>query len=189
MNSKTMYPYLPTLETERLRLRKLTLEDVEDIYEYGSNDEVTRYVTWDTHQSLSDSLQFVEFVLQRYEEKEVAPWGIQLKETGKIIGTIDFVSRSPHHRKAEIGYVLSQEHWGKGIVPEAVNELLTFGFTKLDLVRIEARCFIENAKSERVMEKSGMTFEGILRKVMFVKGEHRDLKVYSILKEEFDCNK
>ncbi len=102
-----------------------------------------------------------------------------------MIGTVDFVSWHPNHNSAELGYVLAQPYWGKGTTTEAAKKLIGFGFEKMDLVRIQARCFVENIGSERVMEKVGMTFEGTLRKAMFAKGKHQDLKVYSILKEEF----
>ncbi|MFN7249907.1 MAG: GNAT family N-acetyltransferase [Anaerobacillus sp.] len=185
MESEKIYGNLPTLETERLILRKVTLNDVEDMYDYGSNGEVTKYVTWETHKTLSDSKGFVDFVLNQYENGKVAPWGIEYKETGKFIGTIDFVSWQVNHHVAEIGYVISPDYWGMGITTEAANEIIKFGFDNMDLVRIQARCFVENRGSERVMEKIGMSFEGIIRKGMFVKGKHQDLKMYSILKEEF----
>lgn len=185
MEIEKIYSDLPILETERLILRKVTLEDVEEIHLYGSDEDVSKYVTWNTHKTISDTLEFVEFILNKYKNKQVAPWGIEYKETGKLIGTIDFVWWQPNHQTAEIGYVLSKEYWGKGLMSEAVSEILRFGFKEMDLVRIQARCFLENIGSSRVMEKAGMQFEGILRKGMFVKGEHQDLKMYSILKEEF----
>jgi ribosomal-protein-alanine N-acetyltransferase len=185
MEIEKIYGDLPVLETERLILRKITLEDVEDMYSYASNEEVSKYVTWNTHRTLSDTKEFVEFVLNQYENKKVAPWGIEYKENGKFIGTIDFVWWQPNHKSAEIGYVISKDYWGKGITTEAAKEVIKFGFEKMDLVRIQARCFVENIGSQRVMEKVGMSFEGIIRKGIFVKGKHRDLKVYSILKEEF----
>ncbi|WP_445491653.1 GNAT family N-acetyltransferase [Niallia sp. 03133] len=185
MEIEAIYGDLPRLETERLILRKLTPADLDDMYAYGSNSEVTKYVTWETHQKRSDTKGFLQFVLDRYEKKEVALWGIQYKENGKLIGTIDFVWWKPNHSSAEIGYVLSHEYWGKGIMTEAAKEVIKFGFEKMDLIRIQAKCFTENIGSARVMEKAGMTFEGIMRKDMFVKGKHHDVKVYSILKEEF----
>ena len=90
-----------------------------------------------------------------------------------------------NHKIAEIGYVISKDYWGKGLTTEVAKELVKFGFEEMDLVRVQARCDVENIASARVMEKAGMTFEGIIRKGIFVKGEHRDLKMYSILKEEF----
>ncbi|MGE7603519.1 GNAT family N-acetyltransferase [Peribacillus sp. NPDC097675] len=175
----------PTLETERLILRKVTWDDVEDIHAYSSIEEVTKYVTWETHKTLEDTKEFIKFAFTQYENKHIAPWGIQYKENGKIIGTIDFVSHHGGHRVAEIGYVLSQDYWGKGIMTEAANEVIAFGFDRMDVVRIQARCFVDNIGSSRVMEKIGMSFEGTMRNMMFVKGKHQDLNMYSILKEEF----
>ncbi|UOE56124.1 GNAT family N-acetyltransferase [Cytobacillus oceanisediminis] len=175
MNIIDKFGDVPKIETERLVLRKITLNDAEDMYLYASNEEVTRYVTWDTHSSLSD---FINSFLPQYD----APWGIELKENGKFIGTVHFVWWHPKHNSAEIGYVLSKEYWGKGLITEAAKAIISFGLESMNLVRIQARCFLENEGSERVMEKLGMSFEGISRKVMYVKGEHKDLKVYSLLK-------
>ncbi|MBO0995012.1 GNAT family N-acetyltransferase [Bacillus sp. SD088] len=175
---------MPVLETERLRLRKLKDTDVEDVFYYGSDVKVSRYVTWDRHQTITDTKQFLEFAKERYAENQVAPWGIEWKETGKIIGTIDFIWWKPKHRSAEIGYVLSRDFWGKGIMTEAAKEVIRFGFEEMDLMRIQARCLDENIGSSRVMEKAGMSFEGILRKAMFTKGKHWDIKIYSILRGE-----
>ncbi|TFE00565.1 GNAT family N-acetyltransferase [Jeotgalibacillus salarius] len=185
MRIEDIFTELPVLETERLILRKLTPEDLDDMYHYGSNDEVTRYVTWNTHRTLSDTKEFVEFVLNQYRNHKVAPWGIEYKENGKLIGTVDFVSWQPKNHTAEIGYVISQDYWGKGIATEAAKKIIEFGFENMDLVRIQARCFPENEGSEKVMQKAGMLFEGVLRKSLFIKGKHWDGKVYSILREEF----
>lgn len=178
MNYNEKYGDIPTLETERLILRKITLEDAKDMYTYASNEEVTKYVTWDKHSSLSDTIDFINKFLPQYD----APWGIQHKENGRFIGTVHFVWWQPEHKSAEIGYVLSKEYWGKGLITEAARTVITFGFESMNLVRIQARCFLENIGSERVMKKLGMSFEGINRKVMYVKGNHKDLKMYSILK-------
>jgi [ribosomal protein S5]-alanine N-acetyltransferase len=186
MELADIYSDLPFFETERLILRKIKIDDVEDMFVYGSDPEVSRYVTWNQHQSISDTQEFVEFILAQYDSGRLAPWGIEWKETGKLIGTIDFVSWNTNHHFAEIGYVISRDYWGKGITTEAAKELIKFGFTNMGLERIQAKCFVENIGSERVMEKAGMSFEGILRKSMLIKGKHRDLKMYSILKEEFE---
>jgi [ribosomal protein S5]-alanine N-acetyltransferase len=179
------YAKLPILETERLTLRKITIEDVEDMYEYGSNSEVSKFVSWDTHHSILDTKEFINFVLESYEKNQKALWGIEYKKNGKLIGTVDFVSWQPKHKIAEIGYVLSQKYWGKGITTEATNEIIKYGFEQMDLVRIQARCFQENIGSSRVMEKLGMSYEGTIRKGMYVKGHHWDLKLYSLLKDEY----
>ncbi|MEH7418753.1 GNAT family protein [Neobacillus drentensis] len=185
MKIEEIYGDLPRLETERLILRKVKLDDVEDMFSYGSNEEVSKYVTWNTHKTLSDTKEFIDFILTKYKSGQVAPWGIEYKDNGKLIGTIDFVWWEPNHKMAEIGYVISQDYWGNGLTTEAAKEVIKFGFEKMNLVRIQARCFVENIGSARVMEKTGMSFEGIIRKGVFIKGKHQDIKMFSILKEEF----
>lgn len=180
------YSDLPKIETERLILRKITKPDVPDMYAYCSDPEVTRFVTWNPHQSLADTEAFVEFILNNYKKKSLAPWGMEYKKTGKIIGTVDLASWNPTHQSAEIAYCIHQGYWGCGLTTEAAKSVIAFGFSNMDLIRIQARCFVANIGSERVMEKLGMTFEGIIRKGMLVKGKHEDLKLYSILKEEFE---
>jgi len=183
--SQENYFDLPTLETDRLLLRKLTMEDLEDIFAYGSDEEVSKYVTWDTHRTIADSKSFLDFAFSRYHDRKVAPWGIVYKKNQRLIGTIDYVWWKPVHHTAEIGYVLSRDYWGKGLMPEAAKEIIKYGFKEMDLVRIQAKCFVENGPSSRVMAKIGMSYEGTIRKEMFVKGKHQDLKLYSIIKEDY----
>lgn len=91
MKIEDIYCDLPVLETPRLLLRKLTLDDLDSMFEYASNDVVTRFLTWETHKTKDVTLQFISYVLKKYENQEVAPWAIELKENQKFIGTIDFV--------------------------------------------------------------------------------------------------
>jgi [ribosomal protein S5]-alanine N-acetyltransferase len=176
---------LPVIETDRLTLRIVTIDDLDNMYEYGSNANVSKYVTWNTHSSISDTKAFLQTVLEQYESEQAVFWGIEHKESAKLIGTIDFVSWNTKHRVGELGYVLSEKYWGQGIMTEAAKEVIKFGFNQMYLVRIQARCLTENIGSERVMKKTGMTLEGIHRKSVFIKGKHRDIKMYSILEEEF----
>ncbi|WP_301108081.1 GNAT family protein [Sporosarcina sp.] len=175
---------LPELETERLLLRKITSADTADIFSYSSNENVSKYVTWGKHQSIEDTEKFIDFILKGYEYFNKALWGIVLKDTGQLIGTIDFVSMNKNHQSAEIGYVLSEPFWGKGITTEAAKRIIEFGFTELELERIQARCIAENTGSHKVMEKSGMTYEGTMRKGFLSDGRFHDLKFFSILREE-----
>ncbi|MCM3493460.1 GNAT family N-acetyltransferase [Paenibacillus lactis] len=186
MGIERIYENLPELETERLRLRRISMRDAEDMYAYASNDEVAQYVTWETHRSIEDSKRFIQYILAQYAKHDIAPWGIELKENGRLIGTVDFVWWRPEHQSAEIGYVLAREYWGRGIMTEAASALLKLGFGEMDLIRVQARCFEDNIGSQRVMEKIGMRYEGTLRKAMKVKDRHWNLKVFSILKEEYE---
>lgn len=186
MEIEEIYRDLPHLETQRLLLRKVTAEDSQDMFQYASNEEVAKYVTWDAHKTLKDTESFITFVLNQYKAHKVAPWAIEEKASGKFIGTIDYVWWKPEHNSAEIGYVISPDYWGKGITTEAAKAIIQFGFEHMDLVRIQARCLVENIGSQRVMEKAGMSYEGTHRKSMFLKGKHYDLKMYAILKEDYE---
>lgn len=185
MEVQDVFGQFPELRTERLRLRRLTESDAEGVFAYGRDPEVARFVTWPVHQTLADSQGFLRFAESKYQAGQVAPWGLELLSTGQLVGTCDFVWWLPQHGCAEIGYALSRAHWGQGLMPEAVREIIRFGFTRMQLVRVQAMCLVENSASERVMQKVGMQLEGTLRQYRLVKGAHRDLKLYSLLRQEW----
>ena len=176
---------LPTLETERLILRKMVLNDAEAVFAYASNSEVSRYTLWETHRSIEDSRAFLEFATQKYENGGEPDWGIVYRGNGCLVGACGFVNWEAEHARAEVGFVLSREYWGRGLMSEAVRAILRFGFKRMNLNRIEARCIAENAASARVMEKAGMFYEGTLRQREYIKGAYRDIKLYAILKKGF----
>jgi len=164
-------------------------EDAEAMFAYASDPEVTRYVLWETHGSVKDSENFLRFANDGYERGDFGGWGLVLKATGAFVGTCgieaDYV---PGHSRGELGYVLSREHWGRGLMPEAVRRVIRFCFEQMDLNRVEARCIAENTASARVMEKAGMSHEGTLREREYIKGAYEDMKMYSILRSEYDTS-
>jgi ribosomal-protein-alanine N-acetyltransferase len=179
MNLLDILAHLPTIETERLLLRKITLSDASDMFEYASNPEVSEYTMWSTHTSIEDTKYFLQSLTKMYKKRELVDWGIVHKAEKKFIGTCGFVEWSMTH---------SRRYWGEGYMSEAVNAVIEFGFREMLLNRIMARCEVNNIASARVMEKVGMQLEGILRQHLFVKGRYWDLKIYSILREEFFDN-
>ncbi|KJH71904.1 GNAT family N-acetyltransferase [Aliterella atlantica] len=179
---------LPVLETQRLLLRSLNLNDAVDIFEYAADPQVSQYATWSAHQSINQSKQFIESVIAQYRNHQLAAWGIVCKADNKVIGTCGFTNWIATARRAEIGYALSSKYWGQGYMPEAVRLLFGFGFCLMKLNRIEAKCVIANTASARVMEKVGMQFEGILRQDLLAKGSFYDVKIYSILKQDWQTN-
>jgi RimJ/RimL family protein N-acetyltransferase len=176
---------LPALETDRLILRKMSPGDAEAVFAYASDPEVSRYALWDTHRSIKDSRAFLELAVRKYEGGDEPDWGIVYKGDGHIVGTCGFVNWSLDHARAELGYAIHREYWGQGLVPEAVRAMIRFGFEKIGLNRIEARCIAENTASARVMEKAGMSYEGTLQQREFIKGAYRNIKLYAILKSEY----
>lgn len=176
---------LPELETQRLLLRKLTTDDASDVFEYASDSEVTKYLMWSPHKSIDDVLSFISASCNLYAKRRAAPWGMVLKSEQKIIGTCDFIHWRPEHARGEIGYALSRQYWGMGIMTEAVRAMVSFGFEAKGLNRIQAMCEIPNVGSARVMEKCGMAYEGTLRQYMIQSGCSRDMKMYAILRADW----
>ena len=186
MKLEHVFSHLPVLRTKSLILRKMKLSDAQDIFEYASDKEMCRTTNWSAHTSIKDSVTYLKSMLKRYSYNQASEWCITLKKTGKVIGTCGFVGWIPKHHTAEIGYSLARRFWNQGLTTEAIRKVIEYGFRKIKLNRIEARCQLDNLASERVMQKVGMKFEGIQREIMFVKEKFRSLKVYSILVSDYE---
>lgn len=183
---KELLKNLPVIETDRLILRKFTIFDAQDMFDYASNKNVSKYVTWPVHQSIDNAKGFIDEIVNNYRKGDFpAPWAIVYKSNNKVIGTVDFVNYNDENKCAEIGYAISEDYWKKGITSEAAKAIMKVGFEQLNLNRIEALCHVDNIGSARVMQKLGMKLEGTLRQKMFVKGEYWDIHIYSILKDEY----
>lgn len=172
----------PILETERLLLREIVIEDANAIFHCFSNNDVTRFYGQDTLTSVEEAKQFVDFFAKSYKEKRGIRWGIELKGTQEMIGTIGFNAWSPKHKRAEIGYELHPQHWRKGYAKEAVSKVITYGFNELELTRIGAVVFIDNKASNELLTKLGFEQEGVLKKYMYQNGVPYDVNVYSLVK-------
>ena len=176
---------LPRIETKRFILRKFNKNDIDDLYEYAIDNEFTQFFSWDTYKSIDMAVDYIKNVLLKYSKNEIAPWGIEWKENSKLIGSIDFVQYDRKNFSAEIGYVLNRKYWNKGIMTEALKEIIKFGFDEMNLTRIETKLDSMNVASEKVMQKNGLKYEGTLRKKEFLKNKFIDVKYYSILKDEY----
>ena len=179
------YLYMPILETDRLILRKLTMRDAQDIYSYSRDPVVAKHVLWDAHTSIYDTRGYLRFMLRKYRMGEPASWGIEWKATRQVIGTVGFMWINYENSSAEVGYSLSRKFWNQGIMTEALAEIIRYGFTSLNLNRIEAQHETDNPASGAVMRKCGMVKEGTLRQRLLNKGKFVDVDLYSILRKEY----
>ena len=151
-----------TIETERLLLRKFTIEDAPAMYaNWASDPEVTKYLTWQPHRSIEDTRSILSEWVKEYDKADYYQWAIELKGVGPI-GSIAVVGIRDNTLEAELGYCIGRAYWGKGIMPEAVKAVIDFLFDEIHFRRITAKHDIENPNSGRVMAKAGMTCEGIL---------------------------
>ena len=144
----------PIIETERLVLRPVTLDDAEAMFEYASNQENTRY-TFPTNQSLEETKNNIA---QFYLASPLGRWGIELKSTGEFIGTIDLHKMDTVLKKAAIGYIINQKYWNRGLTTEANRAVIEIAFEKIGMNKLEAFHDKDNPASGKVMKKSGMRF-------------------------------
>lgn len=180
-----IFSNLPELSTERLLLRKMKVGDSFDMFEYACREDVTEFLLWKPHPSLAYTREYLQFVATHYEIGDFFDWAIVWHEHEKMIGTCGFTRFDYTNNVGEIGYVINPIYRGMGVADEAVREVMRFGFERLKLNRIEAKFMEGNAASRRVMEKTGMTFEGFHRKAMKIKGKYETIGICSILRDEF----
>ncbi|WBW97334.1 GNAT family N-acetyltransferase [Oceanirhabdus sp. W0125-5] len=175
------------IETERLILRRFKEEDAHDMYNnWASDTEVTRYLSWPAHSSVEVTKKIIEMWLNSYNNQEHYQWAIELKENGEVIGTISLIEINNKDENCEVGYCIGKEFWNKGILTEALSEMIKFAFSEIGFQRIAARHNLDNPASGRVMEKCNLSYEGTLRKIARDNcGNLVDCKYYSILKDEY----
>lgn len=176
---------LPELHTERLTLRRMKVGDSFDMFEYACREDVTEFLLWKPHPSQAYTREYLQFVATHYEIGDFFDWAIIWREQEKMIGTCGFTRFDYNNNMGEIGYVINPLYRGIGVADEAVRCVMRFGFERLKLNRIEAKFMEGNLASRRVMEKTGMTFEGFHRKAMKIKGKYETVGICSILRDEF----
>ncbi len=186
MNTEAINLAYPRLDTDRLVLRALLMEDVDFIYKEWGDPVVTHYMR---DEEPLKSLEQAEEMLRPLQTPEKMPnfkwWGIELKSEGHLIGTCGYCRWDKQHHRAEIGYDMWPDYWGQGLMPEAIQALIRYGYEKMDLNRVEATTHTENQRSQRVLEKLGFQREGILREFYCRDSIYNDQVQFSLLKSEW----
>ena len=177
---------MPTLNTERLVLRAMHPMDAEDMFDYAKRPEVTKYLLWREHDSIHFTKDYLNYIQNRYALGDFYDWSVIDCESGRMIGTCGFTKIDTANNCAEIGYVLNPDFHRRGFGSEAAKRILKFGFEELGLNRIEARFMQGNEASLALMRSVGMTFEGYMRDLMYVKGGYKTVGVSSILRSEYE---
>ncbi len=180
-----IFSNMPTFETARFVLRPISIDDTDDMFEYAKDSELTRYLTWSPHPDKAYTFDYLCYLQGRYKTGDFYDWAVVCKDSGKMIGTCGFTRFDYPNNSAELGYVINPAYHGQGIATEVLARVLKYGFENLALNRLECRFIPENIASRRVMEKNGMSFEGIRRQGMLIKGTYRDVGICSILKSEY----
>lgn len=171
----------PNLETERLLLRRVDVKDVNEIIALRSNPETMKYIPRPLVKTTEDALEHIAMMNTKIENNEGINWAITQKGNPKLIGVIGHYRIKPEHYRAEIGYMLLPEFSGKGIISEAVKEVVKYGFKGMQLHSIEAVIDPENNASAKVLEKNGFVKEAHLKENEFFEGRFLDSVIYSLL--------
>jgi [ribosomal protein S5]-alanine N-acetyltransferase len=176
---------LPTIDTARLRLRWLTSADVPALFAIFGDPEVCRYWSRPALPDLAAADALQQEIVHLFSERSLFQWGIAERATDRVVGTCTLASLSAEHHRAEVGFALAKEVWGRGYLAEVLPALLLFAFDTLDLHRIEADVDPRNARSIGLLERSGFQREGHLRERYRVGGELQDALIYGLLRPDW----
>jgi RimJ/RimL family protein N-acetyltransferase/ubiquinone/menaquinone biosynthesis C-methylase UbiE len=165
-------------ETIAFELRPWQLSDIDSLVEHANNPEIAKFMTdgFPSPYTIENAKTFIDFANQK---NPVSIFAIAIE--GRAVGGIGIHPQADIQRKnAELGYWLSQKYWGKGVVTEAIKQMIDFAFKTYDINRLFARPFGTNTASQRVLEKAGFKLEAKLEKTLFKNGEYLDELIYSV---------
>ena len=175
----------PTLETQRLRLRQLSRYDAQAVFEFRGDYQVTKYNIGDAYAKFEQAHQLIRGIQSEYTEHRAIRWGITIKPADKVIGLVGYNYWDRNDHRGSIGFELRQDQWRRGIMTEAICEILQFGFEQMGLNRVEADASQYNIGSISLLQKIGFLQEGIQREQYYEDGNYHDLVLFALLKSEW----
>ena len=185
MKNVRIRPGFPKLSTERLILRRMTSKDTKTLFQFWSDDKITKYMNMNSFVNIEQASYMVNFLNNLFKNKEGIRWAIVRKEDDELIGTCGYNTWVKRSSRGEIGYELGREYWGKGYITEALKEVIRFGFEETRLNRIEAYVVPEASRSINVLEKLGFSKEGTLREYGYWNNRYWNEHVYALLRKEW----
>lgn len=175
----------PELFSGRLHLRQMLERDADDFFEMRSDAEVMKYIARPLAKTPADSLKLILDMNEGIARNVMINWGIILKEENKVIGTIGFYRAKPEHHRAEIGYLLHKKFQKQGLMQEAIEVVIEYGFKQMGLHSIEAVIDPRNAASEKILLKNNFIKEAHFREDFYWEGEFQDSAHYSLLASNY----
>lgn len=180
----------PILQTERLILREFRPADAQAIFAIFSQDIVTRYHNLETMRTIEKAERLVEARARLFERGLGIRWAITRGEQGdEVIGSCGYFNLHEVYRSVEIGYDLHPDYWRRGMMSEALQAVIAFGFSEafwFGLNRIEALTYVEHEVSAALLRKLGFVEEGIRRESGYWKGQFHDLRAFSLLRRDWE---
>ena len=181
---KSVFKAFTEFESERLLFRKILLSDAKNLFHIRSNDDVMRFMDVIRLESNSDAEKLISSVVEAYKKQEGITWAIIEKHSKSFVGYFGFWRMIPQHCRAEIGYALKPEYWGKGYMYETLNRMVRFGFNEMNLHSIEANVNPANERSKKVLEKIGFKKEAYFRENYLFGNKFLDSIIYSLLEKD-----
>jgi len=175
----------PVLETQNLILRQISPDDDHEVFEQRSNPETMKFIPRPLAETIEDAQKFIIECNSSIEKNDLINWAITKKEDNKLIGMIGFFRLQPENFRGEIGYILNPNFHRKGIMKEALDEALKYGFEDLHFHSIEAVIDPRNIGSEKLLQKTGFSKEAHFKENFFYKEEFLDTVIYSLLKSNY----
>lgn len=175
----------PILETENLILRQIAPTDDQEVFIIRSNAETMKFIPRPVAETIEDAQNFITECNSSIVKNELINWAISRKEDNKLIGMIGFFRMQPENFRGEIGYILNPDFQGKGIMKEAIDNVLKYGFEVLNFHSIEAVIDPRNNASERILQKTGFEKEAHFKENFFYNDEFSDTVIYSLLKKNY----
>ncbi|TKC12536.1 GNAT family N-acetyltransferase [Pedobacter polaris] len=172
----------PILETERLILRSHTNEDAEALFALRNNEDVMRFIHRERQKTVAEIENFISNFNDGCNQGQHLAWVIALKQNpSQMIGSIGYWRTNLVNYRAEIGYMLHPNYWRKGIISEALNKTIDFGFAEMNLHSIQANIDPENDASRQILLKHGFVKEAYFKEDFYFQGKFLDSEIYSLL--------
>ncbi|MCU7503002.1 MAG: GNAT family N-acetyltransferase [Ignavibacteria bacterium] len=178
----------PSIETKNLTLESFALQDAEELFRIRSDDRVTKYLDRDNHKTVEESEIMINGILKSYKDKAGISWIIREKASSAVVGYVGYWNLIRENVRAEIGYALKFEYWGKGYMSETLLKLLEFGFSEFKLHSIMGNVNPQNQRSIKILEKFGFKKEAHFREDYLYNGKYLDSEIYCLLETDFFQN-
>ncbi len=173
----------PEITSNRLSLQRIEQADAADILYLRGSEKVMKYIDKPLCKNIGEAIAHIKKMDDGIQGNTSIFWGIRLKDGPKLLGVISYHSIDTINYRAEIGYILHDEYWRKGIISEAVKEVINFGFQKMRLHSIEAKINPDNMASRNLLQKHLFQKEAYFRENYFFNGNFLDTEIYSLLKK------
>jgi len=182
---KDIFKEFPEVKTDKIILRELNFNDIKDMFEIFSNEEILKYYYISPHKSIEDTERLFFTFINDYRDCKAITWGIVNPKNNKLIGICGFNNFDCKLSRAQINYELNRAYLRQGFIYDALNEIIKIGFKNSSIKRIEAIVDDKNKNSKEILENLEFKYEGCLRKRFYFNGNFKDENYFGLLKDEW----